>query len=198
MRCSVSVFRSASKSRRSSLVRRAQAAIGSSKRSQFGSGSTDQLRGRVGGNYGIIFSISTGLWLVHCSQVQVSFFEGGRIDRCTTEIIYGSSSMAGEPAECLSRSSAPQSSRALVAKVLHRAHAQLATRARRFFCRGNYQILPKPDAILCLSVPFEHVFGRREVFSTNPDLALYSPCLLGYTRRRRRGRVVEGAPLLRE
>ena len=39
---------------------------------------------------------------------------------------------------------------------------------------------------------------QQKVFSSDGSFALYPLCILRYTRRRRRGRVVEGAPLLRE
>src|SRR6056297_3274607 len=60
------------------------------------------------------------------------------------------------------------------------------------------QILPTTGAFPCLSVPFQGFGGPNSYSSKKANFPLYLLCLRGYTRRRRRGRVVEGAPLLRE
>ena len=50
----------------------------------------------------------------------------------------------------------------------------------------------------CLLLPFQGFGILHDSFQMSGNFALYSLDLGGYTRRRRRGRVVEGAPLLRE
>ena len=63
---------------------------------------------------------------------------------------------------------------------------------------GIDQISPKPGAFRCLPVPFQGFEATNPYLGMKWNFALYILSLRGYTRRRRRGRVVEGAPLLRE
>ena len=63
---------------------------------------------------------------------------------------------------------------------------------------GIVQIFPPNGAVQCLLVPFQGFEGFAGVFRNLRNFALYLLGLRGYTHPRRRGRVVEGAPLLRE
>ena len=62
---------------------------------------------------------------------------------------------------------------------------------------GNDKILPLPVAILALLLPFQGFGATTDIFPASANFALYIRRLHGYTDQRRRGRVVEGTPLLR-
>ena len=59
------------------------------------------------------------------------------------------------------------------------------------------KILPITVVILTLLVPFQGFGTTTDILPASANFALYIWCLRSYTHQRRRGRVVEGTPLLR-
>ena len=78
------------------------------------------------------------------------------------------------------------------------ARDRVCTSPCRFAVRETPQIRPNPSAWRCHWVTTTPILKPVWEISKRGIFALWSPCLLGYTRPWRRGRVDEGAPLLRE